>query len=365
VLEPYLPKEAGAGGAEYELGGGLYALGLIYASHGASVVPYLQEQLSTAQSETVKHGGALGLGLAAMGIASSSVTDTLRMALFEDSAVAGEATGLALGLNLLGTGDAEALSFMIQYAQDTEHEKIIRGLALGIALVLYERQEQADGTIEQLMADKDPILRKSACHAMAMAYAGTNDNRIIKRCLHIAVSDANDDVRRAAATAIGFLLLRNPDQLPSVVSLLCESFNPHVRVGCCYALGVACAATGSKEALALVEPMTKDTVPFVRQGAWVASALILLQQPNSNGKAMALRKRLPTVVADKHEATLSKFGAILAQGILEAGGRNVSIRACREHGHMDAATVAGLFVFTQVRSWGWKFGFRRLFFFFK
>lgn len=43
---------------------------------------------------------------------------------------------------------------------------------------------------------------------MALAYAGTNDNKIIKRCLHIAVSDANDDVRRAAATGLGFLLLR-------------------------------------------------------------------------------------------------------------------------------------------------------------
>lgn len=342
-----MPKDAG-GGNEYETGGGLYALGLINAAHGAGVVGYLTEHMAGAHTETAKHGAALGLGLASMGSAAPNVTDALRMVLFEDSAVAGEAAGLSLGLNLLGTGDADALGFMIQYAQDTEHEKIIRGLALGIALILYEQQEQADGTIEQLMADKDPILRKSACHAMALAYAGSNDNRIIKRCLHIAVSDANDDVRRAAATAIGFLLLRNPEQLPSVVSLLCESFNPHVRVGCCYALGIACAATGSKDALALVEPMTKDSVPFVRQGALVASALILMQQPNSNTRATAFRKRLPTIIADKHEATLCKFGAILAQGVLEAGGRNVSIRACREHGHMDAATVTGLFVFTQV-----------------
>ena len=143
-----------------------------------------------------------------MGSASPEVTEVLKTTLLIDSAVAGEAAGIALGLNLLGTGDEEALQMMIQYAQDTQHEKIIRGLSLGIALILYGRQEHAGGTIEQLMQDKDPILRKCACHSMALAYAGTNNHAVIKRCLHIAVSDANDDVRRAAATAIGFLLLR-------------------------------------------------------------------------------------------------------------------------------------------------------------
>ena len=38
----------------------------------------------------------------------------------------------------------------------------------------------------------------------------------------------------------------NPEHMPSVVSLLCESFNPHVRYGSCLALAIACAGTGSK-----------------------------------------------------------------------------------------------------------------------
>lgn len=74
-----------------------------------------------------------------------------------------------------------------------------------------------------------------------------------------------------------------------------------------------------------------------------------MQQPNSNAKATAFRNKLPTIIADTHEATLAKFGAILAQGIMEAGGRNVTIRVCRDFGHMDASSVAGLFIFTQVK----------------
>jgi hypothetical protein len=58
---------------------------------------------------------------------------------------------------------------------------------------------------------------------------------------------------------------RNPDQCVSVVSLLAESFNPHVRCGAAWALGIACAASGNKEALAILEPMFSDTIPFVQQ----------------------------------------------------------------------------------------------------
>ena len=42
------------------------------------------------------------------------------------------------------------------------------------------------------------------------------------------------------------LLVRNPDQCPTVVALLAESFNPHVRCGAAWALGIACAASGNK-----------------------------------------------------------------------------------------------------------------------
>lgn len=108
------------------------------------------------------------------------------------------------------------------------------------------------------------------------------------------------------------------------MSLLAESYNPHVRYGAALALGIACAGTGMKEALALLEPLSKDTVPFVRQGAFIALAMVLVQvSEHALPKVKAIRQQLMDVVGDKHQASMAKFGAILALGIIDAGKFNL------------------------------------------
>jgi 26S proteasome regulatory subunit N2 len=106
------------------------------------------------------------------------------------------------------------------------------------------------------------------------------------------------------------------------VSLLSESFNPHVRYGTCMALGIACVASGQKvphhhhhhhhhtfflpspphlhnsvvhvlspflpqDALSLLETMTQDSSPIVRQGALVATALVMMNQPVHHPKVLS------------------------------------------------------------------------------
>lgn len=77
---------------------------------------------------------------------------------------------------------------MFQYAQETQHEKILRGLAVGIALTMYGRLEEADPLITSLCQDKDPILRRSGMYTLAVAYCGTGNNQAIRKLLHVAVS---------------------------------------------------------------------------------------------------------------------------------------------------------------------------------
>jgi len=76
----------------------------------------------------------------------------------------------------------------LQYAHETQHEKILRGLAVGIALTMYGRLEEADILISTLCKDKDPILRRSGMYTLAMAYCGTGNNQAIRKLLHVAVS---------------------------------------------------------------------------------------------------------------------------------------------------------------------------------
>lgn len=351
LMSTYLPKDSGPGSA-YSEGGGLYALGLIHANHGGEITEYLLGQLKEASTDIVRHGACLGLGLAAMGTARQDLYEQLKLSLYQDDAVTGEAAGLAIGLVMLGTASTTAIEDMVAYAQETQHEKILRGLAVGIAMTMYGRLEQANILIETLSRDKDPILRWSATYTTAMAYCGTGNNDAIKRLLHMAVSDVNDDVRRAAVTSLGFLLFRMPEQCPTVVSLLSESYNPHVRYGAAMALGIACAGTGMKEAIGLIEPMTNDPVNYVRQGALIASALILVQHnDNTCSKVAHFRQLYAKVIADKHEDVIAKFGAILAQGIIDAGGRNATVSLQSRTGHTNLSAVVGLLVFVQFWYW--------------
>lgn len=157
ILGPYLPQPAGESnvpGANYSEGGALYALGLINAGCGSDVADYLRDALKSAQGEVVQHGAALGLGIAGMGSKSIEAFEDLKNVLFTDSAVAGEAAGYAMGLVMLGTAEQEPVREMLQYARETQHEKIIRGLAMGTAFIFYGRQEEADQTVKLLLAEK-------------------------------------------------------------------------------------------------------------------------------------------------------------------------------------------------------------------
>eukprot|EP00124_Ichthyophonus_hoferi_P002517 Ihof_evm11s174 gene=Ihof_evmTU11s174 len=350
VLSPYLPK--GANGSPYSEGGSLFALGLIHANHGDAIKGYLLEQLRSSTTKILQHGACLGLGAATMATADDDVYEEMKNVMYTDSAVAGEAAAIGMGLVMLGTASHKALQDMIQYAHETQHEKIIRGLAVGISLIMYGQEEDADILIDTLSADKDPLMRLSAMYTVAMAYIGTGNNKAILRLLHFAVSDVSDDVRRAAVTSLGFLLFRTPQQCPAVVSLLSESYNPHVRYGAAMALGFACAGTGMKEAMQLLEPMTNDVVDYVRQGALIAMAMVMIQQSEAQSpKTATVRKLFEKVINDKHEDVMAKFGAILAQGIIDAGGRNVTISLMSRTGHTNMPTAVGLLLFTQLWFW--------------
>lgn len=63
------------------------------------------------------------------------------------------------------------------------------------------------------------------------------------------------------------------------------------------AVGIACAGTGLWEAVALLEPMLGDSSDFVQQGALLALALVLVEQPEA--KARVLREKIDRLYGNK------------------------------------------------------------------
>jgi len=70
----------------------------------------------------------------------------------------------------------------------------------------------------------------------------------------------------------------------------------------------------------MLEPLTSERVDFVRQGAMLALSMILIQHNDQMApKSSRIRKNFDKIIGEKHEGPLTKFGAILAQGIVNAG----------------------------------------------
>jgi 26S proteasome regulatory subunit N2 len=117
------------------------------------------------------------------------------------------------------------------------------------------------------------------------------------------------------------------------------------------AVGIACAGTGLAEALTLLQPLQKDRVDFVRQGAFIAAAMVLIQHnEHKEPKVKLLRKAFEDTIASKGD-TMTKMGAILGAGILDAGGRNVTMSMLSPAGHKKMAAIVGMALFPQFWFW--------------
>ncbi|ETW39578.1 hypothetical protein PFNF135_05608 [Plasmodium falciparum NF135/5.C10] len=344
----------------YSEGGSLYALGLIHANYNTNdkkVKNYLMSQLkSNMNDEVLQHGCCLGLGLVCLGDSNDENTyDELKAILYSDSAVAGESAAYAIGLLKLGSGDDKCIDELLAYAHDTQHEKITRACSISLGFVMFQKEREADSLIEELVSDKDAIIRYGGMFAIAMAYCGlSNCNKhIIKKLLHFSVSDVSDDVRRAAVIALGFVLCNSPNQVPKFLNLLIESYNPHVRYGAALALGIACSATANEEAINMLMPLLTDTTDFVRQSAFISLGLIF-QQSNEhcNPNFKKYKEEIMKILSDKHEDIIAKFGAIVSAGLLDICGRNaISTFFTRRGNIIRPQAAAGFCLFSQLWYW--------------
>jgi 26S proteasome regulatory subunit N2 len=71
-----------------------------------------------------------------MATKNPDVYNELKQSLYNnaDSAVIGEAAGYGMGLVMVGAADQESIQDTLNHIEDQNHEKIIRALAISLAL---------------------------------------------------------------------------------------------------------------------------------------------------------------------------------------------------------------------------------------
>lgn len=356
VLEPYLPVSP-ISKYPFKEAGSLYALGITYAPLGISrnheAIDYIKENLMKFSSNNyMVHGGSLGLGLAAMGLQDESIYDSLFTCLSGADAVGGEGAAAGIGMVMLGSGNAIAIESLKNAAQeDNQKEKIIRGCMMAIALIQLGRENEALPLAEELLASSDPWIRLGGCYVLGTAYAATQNTEAIELLLHTVVKDTIDDVRRNAAMMIGFVSAMNPELCADLLKILIESYNPHVRYGVVMALAVSAAGSGMSSIIDILWDMKDDTTAFVRQGIYIALALVMVQLTDKqHPRVKEFRQLLESKIADSREDVCSKLGCIMATGLLDFGGRNCTFALHRKQHRLDKST-AGMFMFMQYWNW--------------
>lgn len=358
ILKPYLPEgNGGIGPLPFQEAGAMYALGLIHAPLGAAtnatVVEYLRNALRTYNSsEQIVHGASLGLGLAAMGLHNQDLFEFLFTCVSGCDAVAGEGAALAIGMVMMGSGNALAIETLKRHAMEFDQkEKTIRGLAMAMALIMLGREDDCLPLVNELSAHADPWVRLGAVFTLGMAFAGTSNAKAIEMLLATAVRDVSDDVRRNAVTMIGFLTFKDPALCVDMTKVLADSYNPHIRYGVAMALGIAASGTARKDAVDMLWTLKDDLTDFVRQGSFIALSLVLVEATEQSvPRVKELRQILAKKIGDRKEDTCTKFGCIIATGLLDAGGRNCTILLHKQR-HRVAKSVVGMFVFSQ--HWFW------------
>ena len=345
VLGPYLSSKSSA----EVTGGALYAIGLIYANYAwdQKVNDTVRDSLRNSRQMYVQYGASLALGLISIGSQNVDDYEMLKQIVLADPAVpeTGEAAGYGLGMVMLGCGPSEEAEELLTFAETCEHDKIVRGLAMAFALMMYGQEQIADKQIDRLINERKSVLRESACWTLALAYVGTGNNEAVQRLLHIAVSDVSNDVRRIAVIGVGFVMSRNPEKIPEMLGLLTLSYHPYVRSGAALAIGISLAGTGNSEAIELIKPLLKDSDPIVLQSAIISMAMLLQQQsdkqvPYCKDFRALLRKKITMRASE-----MTSFSIGAAYGILNATGRNSVISCNTLRGENSIVSTVGIALF--------------------
>lgn len=358
ILSEYLPKGDGSVTTnEYTEGGSLYSLGLISSrTYCPETGKYLSSILETVESQTVIHGASLGLGLCELGRGEKRLVDVLKGILYGDDCVSGPAAGVSIGLIMAGVDYSEETNETIQdliaFASETAHDKLSHGVFLGISLMCTGMGDKIKKHSETLLNSRIPSSRIGGVLSLAAGYSGCYDNEVVKTLLNVISTDTENSVRRNATISLGFVMANRKEYLLEALSPLHQSFNPHVRYGSAIAAGIGLYGSGDEKVVKRIWELLEDTSDFVRQGAYIGLSMIVAGHTNKTSEHVDdLRQKIFSSIKSKYETNISRFGAIVGQGIIDCAGQNGLVSLLSQTSKPNIQKTIGLLLFTQYWEW--------------
>lgn len=315
------------------------------------------------QDEMLVHACSLALGLIYTGSSNATVVESL-INVISDQPLSGMAAGIAIGLVLV-EGEPEDSQILIAsqlrpLVQETKHDKIAFGVSLGIALSLYGTRTEGLNVALSLLGDHNAYCRMAGALGLGLAFCGYSSHTVtIQRLLSVISGDVSDFVQRAAVYALGFVFVNSPNEMLPFARLLLASHSAHVRYSTALISGIICAGSGSHELLSLMMPLLDETEDFVVQGASIGCACLLMQcneelvpeMPKFRAKLMRILEAKNTMNLSKDHSLLGRQGAMLAAGLLDAGGRNCTLSLVSPLGTLRRDCI--LSVAIAINFWEW------------
>lgn len=361
ILKNYLPSEV-----SQREGGALMALGLIRAGtfneEDTEYLLYFLEGQETVTPE-LAHGACLGLGLINLGLANDEILEKLKKLSKVDQTLLVEAAVYGMGMIGLNSWSVELLEDLKAIAKETEFERVKRSVGIAFSLVLmfsegmfYDEDPVSDrkgprNYINELLYDKEAVLRCSGVLSVGSAFAGTGRLSVISTLLPY-VNDGDDDVKRAAVIAISLVCCDDRDLLVGTLEPLSENHNFFVRSAVAVVLGLFLAGTGDLTCCNILEALMYDNNGLVRQSACIGVGFLIMQcNPSLVSNYKRIVDRLNKLVVDKKEDGAVELGAVFGRGLSEAGGRNIVFSVKNMSGVISADRVAGAILF--LHYWYW------------
>ncbi len=385
ILKELLPSYESSNGEP----AALMALGMMNAGNcDKEAVDYLVNWLDSTNNE-ILFGACMGLGFCLLGSCEMGVYERLKDILEIDSTVAQESAVYAAGMIFSGSGNEDVLSFLhdVQLRTDFPRLKRVCGMAIAMINTCKEKiiplnfpnedseskeyseeeglKDKEDSEYLKNEEDKEGLKNKeylknskenyecsyTALLSLGLGFVATSNLEIIREILPF-INDGDDDVKRAAVIAIGFIACEDPRIMDSCLVPLAQNHNFHVRAAAALALGMFNSGTGNESICNLLEAMLYDPVDLVRHNACLGAGFALQQMnPALIKNYKRILDKINQIIAFKNEPQCVKIGAAIGRAISEMGGRSAVFSVGNFSRVIELKRVIGAFLFTQ--SWYW------------